>query len=217
MKKLNRFTTIPVLFDMIRRRRVVLMSPALWPDKNDSELMREYKIRKKLKRLFAICFSCGDETIHHWNAYAGTNGCCIEFDLDSLLAAVNKHKGIRHDYVTYKKLKDVSPGSIDIGRIPFTKRWPYQCENEYRVIWEGKSSQSCYEIEIDLRMIRKITISQQVPRHVFLTIRDQLREVLPAVTTKINHSTIYKNRKWINRFKASANKIAKASGEGNSQ
>ena len=36
-KKLNRFTTLPVLLDLLKRKRLVLLDPAVWEDKNDSE------------------------------------------------------------------------------------------------------------------------------------------------------------------------------------
>jgi hypothetical protein len=89
LKKLNRFTTLPVLLDLLKRKRLVLLNPATWEDKNDSEILKEYKRRKNLPNLFALCFSYGDETIHHWKTFAdGISGCCIEFDAPKLIAAL---------------------------------------------------------------------------------------------------------------------------------
>lgn len=203
-KRLNRFTTIPVLFDMIMKRRLLLMDPNLWDDKNDSEWMAAYRNRRKVKKLFAICFSCGGETIHHWNAFAGTNGCCIEFDHDRLIAQLDHLKGVRYDYVEYKLIREVNPKSIKTEVIPFTKRLPYQCEEEFRIIWEGDTNEPCYEIPIKFDMIRRITLSQKVPEHVFATIRTHLRNLLRRPQIKINRSTIYENRDWINKVKKKA-------------
>jgi len=186
---------------MIRRQRLVLMDPSLWEDKNDSELMLEYKRQKKVKKLFAICFCCGGETIHHWNAFSGANGCCIEFDRELLIRRLHKLPGVRYDDVTYKEIEDIDPNRIETRCIPFTKRWPYKCEKEFRIIWEGNTNQACHEIPIDYDMIRKITISQKVQGSVFATIRDYLRDVLCRPSITINHSTIYRNRKWIDKFK----------------
>lgn len=92
-----------------------------------------YKKRKKLKHIYTVCFSERDETIHHWTAFSsGSSGCCIEFDRESLLDDVNKIDGIRSGTVKYKKIKDVKDATIKISDIPFTKRWPYRCEEEYR-------------------------------------------------------------------------------------
>jgi hypothetical protein len=74
--KLNRFTTLPVLLDMLRRKRLVFSDPKYWEDKNDLELLAIYKKAKGKKSLFALCFLMEDETIHHWKAFAaGSSGC----------------------------------------------------------------------------------------------------------------------------------------------
>ena len=202
MKKLNRYTTLPVLLDMLKRKRLVLLDPSSWEDKNDSEIILEYKKRKRVRKLFALCFSYGDETIHHWKTFAdGTSGCCVQFDSDQLIDLLNHTRGIRYGKVEYKKLKDLKDEAIDIEEIPFTKRWPYRCEEEFRIIWAGRTDQTSYEIPFDLRMIMKVTISQRMPKQVYETIRDYLREVFRRPEQRINRSTLYQNRIWINKFK----------------
>lgn len=200
MKRLNRYTTLPVLLDMLKRKRLVLLDPKSWEDKNDSEILLEYKKRKKVKNLFALCFSYGDETIHHWKTFAdGISGCCIEFDslkLINLLMAQN----VRYGKVEYKKLKDVTDSTINIDDIPFTKRWPYRCEEEFRIIWAGNTSKETYEIPFELNLITKITISQRMPQQVYDTIREYLREVFTNPDQRINRSTLYENCIWINKF-----------------
>lgn len=79
--RLKRFTTLPVLLDFLQRKKLVLLDPKLWDDRNDSEIILEYKKRKELKNLFAVCFTHGDETVHHWKTFSdGPSGCVIEFD-----------------------------------------------------------------------------------------------------------------------------------------
>jgi hypothetical protein len=78
---ISRYTSLPVLLDLIERRSLVLLKPDSWADRNDSDVMMEYRRRRNLACLLAACFSHGDETIHHWNAFAaGPAGCRIEFD-----------------------------------------------------------------------------------------------------------------------------------------
>lgn len=201
MKRLNRYTTLPVLLDMLKRKRLVLLDPKSWEDKNDSEILLEYKKRKKVRKLFALCFSYGDETIHHWKTFAdGTSGCCVEFDSQKLIDLLNSIH-VRYGKVEYKKLNDVKNGTINIDDIPFTKRWPYRCEEEFRVIWTGNTSKENFEIPFDLHMITKVTISQRMPQQVYDTIREYLREVFSNPDQRINRSTLYENRIWINKFK----------------
>ena len=207
-KYLKRFTTLPVLIDLLRRKKIVLLSPEKWEDRNDAEIMLEYKKREKLEHLYAVCFSEGDETIHHWTAFSsGSSGCCIEFDRKLLLDEIDKIHGIRMGSVNYKKLKDVKSGAIEISDIPFTKRWPYRCEEEYRIIFESKNasaaSNGLFDIDISLKCIRKITISQRMPEQVYQTIREYLRSEFKNPDQRINRSTLYENKIWISKFKKS--------------
>jgi hypothetical protein len=200
--KLNRFTTLPVLLDMLKNRRLVFSNPENWDDENDTELLKIYKNTKNVKTLLALCFLGGDETIHHWKAFAcGVAGCCIEFDKAKLkkLLAAHKKTGVRYHQIVYKKL-DWEVDDRD-EMIPFQKRWPYKFENEFRAIWSGSADN--YAIEnIDLTMITKITLSAQL----FETVQYYLRNILHvSVKTIINPSTIYRNEKWISKFKEKFN------------
>lgn len=202
LDRLNRYTSLPVLLDMLKRRKLVLLDPASWEDKNDSELLLEYKRKMKLKTLFALCFSYGDETIHHWKTFAdGISGCCIEFNSRKLIDLLEKLDGVRFGPVVYRKINDLKDGTITLDGIPFTKRWPYRCEEEFRIIWESRTISPCFEIDFDLRIIRKITINQRMPDQVYSTIREYLRSAFRNPDQRINRSTIYQNRIWIDKFK----------------
>jgi len=200
--KINRYTTIPVLLDMLKRKRLVLLDPASWDDKNDSVIMAEYKKRKKVEKLFALCCSQGDETIHHWRTFAdGISGCCIEFSYEKMVNLLKTVDGVKYGPVVYKRIRDLSAGAIAIDSIPFTKRWPYRCEEEFRIIWEGSAEEECFEIEFDLAMINRITVSQRMPEPVYATIRNYLRDAFSDPEKRINRSTLYQNDIWIGKFK----------------
>jgi hypothetical protein len=202
MKKFNRYTTVPVLLDILSRRQLVLLDPATWEDKNDSAVLAEYKRRRRLRALFALCGSQGDETIHHWKAFAdGISGCCVEFDLEQLVSVLRELPGVRYGPVKYRRLRDLTDSSVSVAKMPFTKRWPYRCEEEYRIIWESRKPATKFEIEFDLRMIRRITISQHMPDRVYESIRETLRGAFKNPDQKINRSTIYENKIWISKFR----------------
>jgi len=89
--RLNRFTTLPVLLDFLERKKLVLLDPKSWDDKNDTEVILAYKEKKGIEKLFALCFTHDYETIHHWKTFAnGSSGCCIEFDADKLIQIFKK-------------------------------------------------------------------------------------------------------------------------------
>ncbi|MBM3795059.1 MAG: hypothetical protein FJW31_13540 [Acidobacteria bacterium] len=203
LHKLNRYTTLPVLLDLLTRKKLVLLDPKSWEDKNDSKVMLEYKRRKKVPRLFALCFSYGDETIHQWRTFAdGISGCCIEFNAQKLITALDGLDGVTCGLVRYRKLHELEDDTIKVEKMPFTKRWPYRCEDEFRVIWEGKSSNAFHEIPIQLNLIRKITINQRMPPQIYDTIRDHLRGVFAKPDQRISHSTLYENQRWLKKFRS---------------
>lgn len=202
LQKLNRYTTLPVLLDLLKRKKLVLLDPASWEDRNDSGVLLEYKRRMKVPRLFALCFSYGDETIHQWKAFAdGISGCCIEFHAQKLIAEFEKVDGLKHGLVRYRKVHEVEDEAIEVEKMPFTKRWPYRCEDEFRIIWEGERKDAFFEIPIDLKLIRKITINQRMPPQIYNTIRDHLREVFADPDKRISHSTLYENARWLRKFR----------------
>lgn len=203
VKKLNRFTTLPVLLDLLERKKITLLDPKIWDDKNDSEVILAYKAKLEIENLFAICFSYGDETVHHWKTFAdGTSGCLIEFDGEKLLNAIKDTPGLKHGKVIYKKLAEIEKKDIEIeiGKMPFIKRWPYRCEEEYRIFVESNEDITFFDIDIPLDSIRKITISQKMPEPIYNTIKKHLSGLRGNPESRINRSTLYENKRWINRF-----------------
>jgi hypothetical protein len=201
--KLNRFTTLPVLLDILINRRLVLLDPESWPDRNDSKTLVDYKKRQNLEKLFALCFAECSETIHHWNSYAdGISGCCIEFNKEKLKKHLSNFAGLRFESVDYKTFEQLESGCRDDQQTPFTKRWAYHIEDEFRVIWESKKSNlDCYIIDgIDLEIIQKITFSQKMPEPIFQTVQSHLVNCFHISKEKINHSTILENQVWIAHF-----------------
>lgn len=199
---LNRYTTLPVLLDLLQRKKLTLLNPESWEDKNDSEIILEYKKRKNIKKLFALCLSYGDETIHHWKTYSpGSGGCCIEFNPKTLFEIIDMVPGLKHGRVTYKKIYEVGPNGVTISKIPFIKRWPYRCEEEYRIIVEADTDDDFFDIEVPLEVINKITISQLMPKQVYITIKRYLKNAKGDPESRISRSTIYENQRWINSFK----------------
>jgi len=201
-RHLDRYTSLPVLLDMLKNKRLVLLSPASWEDKNDSEVMLEYQRRRGVGKILAVCFCQGDETIHSWRTFAdGISGCRIRFNAEELIPKVSRHVGVRFGSVKYKKIRQLKRRQIPVSEMPFIKRWPYRCEEEYRVVWEGDTEEDHYDIPIDLQSIQNITISQKMPYQVYVTIKNYLRQAFKDPEKRISRSTLYRNDLWIRRFK----------------
>jgi hypothetical protein len=95
-------------------------------------------------------------------------------------------------------VENVSP---ELDDMPFLKRWPYRCEEEFRILWEGETNRDSIEVDIDLKSINKITLSQKMPVAVTDSIKELLRREINDPSRKINVSTLYQNRRWITAFK----------------
>jgi hypothetical protein len=202
--KLNRFTTFPILLDLLQRKKLTLLNPTSWEDRNDAEIILEYKKRKGIKNLFALCLTHEDETVHHWKTFSnGSSGCIIEFDAEKLFEILDKIPNLTHGPVSYRKLADIEKRGtvLDIDKIPFTKRWPYRCEAEYRIIATTEGKEKFFEIDITLDIIKRITISQQMPQEIFTTIKTYLQGLKGNPENRISRSTLYENKRWISRFK----------------
>jgi hypothetical protein len=196
IKKLNRFTILPFLIDMITRQKLVLLNPATWEDFNDRATMQAYQKQQGAKSIYALCLSYG-ETIHHWNAFAsGTSGCCIEFSHEKLFSTLNA-AGIGHGKAEYLSLKNLS--QLNPVLSPYLKRLPYKPEKEYRILLtSNKEQQATYEIPIDLSIIRKITITNKISRPVFESLKAVIKNL--GFKGRVYQSTLYSNNTWINHF-----------------
>ncbi len=195
IKKLNRFTTIPFLIDLLHRKKLTLLDPSSWEDYNDRKTLEMYKQRVGAKSIYALCLTEG-ETIHHWNAFAnGTNGCCIEFSPQKLFSTLENIEGMSHGKTEYVQLRNL--GSFDTSRLPYYKRHAFQPEKEYRIIATSTAAQKpVFETDIDLSVIRRITISSKVPETVFRSLKQVLRQVSPEFKGRIYHSTLFDNKTW---------------------
>ena len=71
-EKLNRFTSLPYLIDMLEKNELTLLDPSGWEDKNERITIEQYKEHNGYESIYALCMTDKAETYHHWNAF--TNG-----------------------------------------------------------------------------------------------------------------------------------------------
>jgi hypothetical protein len=85
-KILKRYTDIPALIYMLQKSEITLLDPASWDDKNDIFFLQQYKSKKELKTLLALCFTQASETFHHWKVFAnGSSGYALPLSKVSCL------------------------------------------------------------------------------------------------------------------------------------
>jgi hypothetical protein len=196
---LHRYTDLPALLYLLRRRKFTMLNPASWDDKNDSYFLLLYKRARRLSCLDALCFTEADETYHHWRVFAGgAGGIRVTFEKSSLLQTVSSVPEIRGCKVEYKLLKDIKGHRPEIAQLPFLKRYPYGAEDEYRLIYEsGTISQAPVDVDLPLNTIRRVTLSPWMNARVASAVKEILRSIPGCTKLPITHSTLIGNDDWM--------------------
>lgn len=202
-EKLNRFTSLPYLIDMLEKNELTLLDPSGWEDKNERITIEQYKELNGYESIYALCMTDKAETYHHWNAFTnGDSGCCIEFD-KAKLEVVLEENNVKFESVEYIELNKLSFAG-EKNQLPFYKRHPFWHEGEFRLIYCSKEPQKpTYPIKIDKieDYINQIHLSSKLPEPVFKSVKALFGNKYPSIEHKIKHSTLFNNNKWANHFK----------------
>jgi hypothetical protein len=194
---LNRYTSLPIALDVLVQKKITLLNPETWEDRNDAYFLERYREEMNLQSVLAICFSRHRETFHHWRVFSsGCSGVCIEFD-KSLLQSIPNQPAYRHGNVEYYWIKDLQKDKPRLDKWPFLKRKPFEDEREYRIIFETASeSLRAHSIPINFGSIRKITLSPWLPKAVATSVMDVIRNIPECAGLKVSCSALIDNAGW---------------------
>src|SRR5260370_10599294 len=195
---LRRYTNLAATIHMLRSRTITLLNPGAWDDRNDAYFMGEYKRRKNLKTLLALCFANCPETYHHWRVFShGSDGVRIEFDKRKMMKSVADVHITAKD-VKYRKIEEFDVhASLTVNELPFLKRLAFKDESEFRVIYENKTRVLITKsFEIDLSAIRRITLSPWIVKSLSESVVANLREIEGCAGLSIYRSTLVDSEKW---------------------
>jgi hypothetical protein len=164
---LRRYTNLAATLYLLRNKRITLLSPSTWDDRNDAFFMSEFKKQKEALSVLALCFAEASETYHHWRVFShGSDGVCLEFDSASLLAAFRGDPLIQSRNVSYRKIDDAINAGIPTDDLPFCKRLPYEDEREFRIVYvDMKKEYQFKDVPISLDCIKRMMLSPgcQIP------------------------------------------------------
>ena len=138
----RRYTDLASLAGILSSSSLTLLDPTTWDDRNDGRYLSIYKERLKLTSVLALCFSQAAETYHHWKVFApGSTGVCIVLNANLLLMSIAKVPDVQGGEVHYLKLDNVRQVSLGVNALPFAKRYGYQPEEEYRVLYSSATEE----------------------------------------------------------------------------
>ena len=116
MTQLKRYTELPYVLQVLQTRRLTLLNPSSWDDKNDSHFVQTYRDKKGHGSVLALCLTEATQTYHHWRIFThGASGACILFDKRKLLSWINEDDLIDGREVKYLTLPQIrkAPPKVD--------------------------------------------------------------------------------------------------------
>lgn len=202
----QRYANLAVAIHLLRRKRLTLVDPVSWDDKNDVYFMEEYKRFKRAETVLALCFAQKQgtaEAYHHWRVFAnGSDGVCIQFAKPSLLSSFY-NKELVHGPVSYMSSRQLhakaNAPKLSEEQLPFIKGSRYRHEQEYRVIFvdtQERREPFSYSLPVDIGSIHKVTLSPWLSSSLAREVRHTLRSFDRCEKLNVVHSTLRNNAKW---------------------
>lgn len=198
---LSRYTELPAVIYLLTKRQLTLLDPRSWDDQNDSHYLELYRKKKTLKSVLAVCFTQTEETYHHWRVFAdGSSGVRIRFKRADLIKATKAQPGLRRRAVTYLTLSQLRKHSLATDDLPFLKRFAFQHEAEFRMIYESSAETvASLDIPIPLRCIQRITLSPWMPAALVPHVKERLTTIEGCGNLEVVRSTLISNEEWKTR------------------
>jgi hypothetical protein len=195
---LKHYTRLDRLLAILESGSLRLAGPENWEDRNDRASLAAYCRKKNAGKARVLCFTQDEETVHHWYCYAnGSSGCRIEFKTRAFLEKIGSIPGLVGKKLIYVR-RPFDFLSTPPDDLPFLKRFPYQCEKEFRLVWAGTKKEEAPEVPI-AGLIAGITFSPWTHEKTVNTLRELFRRQYKI--SRVVRSTILEFPEWINKMK----------------
>lgn len=196
--RLKRYTNLAVALDMLRNRRISLVNPSLWTDRNDQFLIEQYRQQHGYRFAGAVCLTQASETFHHWKTFAdGMDGICVEFDQTGLESCLHAPGPLQFGPVSYLRLDDVKALPPEqVKRLPFLKRAGYSDEREYRIIAFDRTVREMVEVPITLGCIGRVILSPFLPTNLANSVKATIRQIEGCDKLRVIKSHLINSATW---------------------
>lgn len=197
---LRRYTHLPAAIHMLRSKSLTLLDPSTWDDSNDTFYIGEYKRRRDLKSVLAICLSGAEESYHYWKVFAGhPAGVCIRLRQGTLLKSLSTVPNVTFGSMDYRPMTAARKKELSVDEFPFVKRNAYIDEKEVRVLWQSTTeARTSLEIPVPPRCIYRITLSPWLPKSLVESTKAMLQAIEGCSHIEVVRSTIIASEEWKN-------------------
>lgn len=198
--ELRRYTDILSVIDTLRNKRITLVNPERWNDRNDRHTLELYAKRKCVESVVAYCMTAAPETAHHWQLFAGDAfGVCVVFKRDEFIDHIASQEGVRCEAVEYWTLSELEDNKpVPLDKLPFIKRAAFEAEAEVRVIadHDPKANGPTRPIHIPLGLIKRVVFSPFAIRALTDTAREVLSGFKGCGKLQFSNSALMNNQRW---------------------
>lgn len=199
MTDLRRYTELPYVLEMLRERKLTLLSPSSWDDKNDAHYLEAYRKHFNYGSVVALCLTSAVQTYHHWKVFTpGASGACVVFDKAGLLQWVdNEIKEIDARPVEYLTLSQLRKRHLMPGDLPFIKRKAYEHEQEVRLLHVSPAKGVKHKaFPLPLELINHILMNPWLPAATVASLQDLIQTIPGCETLDVFRATITHNDAW---------------------
>jgi len=198
VSQLKRYTELPFVLQLLHTRRLTLVNPASWDDKNDSYYIQTYRDRKGLGSVLALCLTEASQTYHHWKVFThGASGACVYFDKSKFLKWINETDLLEGREVQYRTVPQIEKIPPKLDELPFLKRKAYEHEAEFRLLHgTKKKSISVQSFEFPLDTIEHIILNPWMPISTASAIEDVIHNIDGCGGIKVQRATIVRSDQW---------------------
>lgn len=198
MAQLKRYTELPFVLQLLHSKKLTLVNPSAWDDKNDSHFVQAYRDRKGLGSVLALCLTEAQQTYHHWRVFThGASGACIYFDKAAFVNWIDETDLLEGREVVYRTLPQIQKQVPKLEDLPFLKRKAYEHEAEFRLLFvTKKKSVVVQSFDIPIGMIDFILLNPWLPPSTANAIEEVIHRIEGCEHIEVKRATIVKNDAW---------------------
>lgn len=195
---IKRYTELPFVLQALQEKKLALLNPTSWDDKNDAHYVQKFKQRSRLRGVFALCLTEATQTYHHWRIFThGASGACIHFKKNEFQQWVDDTKGLVGQRVQYRTIPQLRAQRPELAELPFIKRDAYRHETEYRLLHTSrKTSSGPVSFEFPVEIVERVVLNPWLHASTLKSIKALIHTIHGWKSLRVIPATIVNNDEW---------------------